>query len=655
MAPVLEPDPTAELREPLVIRPTSETIIWDTYRRWISTHRDLPLLLNQWANVVRWEMRTRPFLRTSEFLWQEGHTAHASEAEAQAETARMAGVYRSFIEGCLAVPVVLGCKSSAERFAGAVDTLTCEAMMQNGWALQAATSHFLGQNFAKAFDVKFADEKGVRDWVWATSWGASTRLIGATIMSHSDDTGLVLPPAVAPTQVVVLPLITKQAADKEPALLAAAEAVAARLQGKPVASPSPSAAAAAPADAAAGSVTNTAAAPTAAVDRFAAWLPPPSFPPVRVAVDADLRTPPGSRFFAWERAGVPLRLEIGPRDLDAGTVSARTRVPVPLPVAGLEVAAPAAASASGAPTAAAPAAAAAAASSGAGAGAGVAAAAAPTAAAGPAAAPFVGERFSFTGDRFTLRADASLPAAVAALLAAVQRQLFANALARTASNVLPVASADEVYAVAAEHAAGAAQADLHDHDDAAVAAGSSAPAAAAANAAPAAPPSADASAGKAASSAAGGKGGKSGGKGGKGNAATSATTQAQLQPLRPHPWIIAPLADDPAVDTALKERKLTVRCFPAALPEADSASLPVIAAGATVGVAPATSSVSSARAVIDDDSSHRTWAAVLAAALSRPDASPAAVAAVRDGLAGRGRCIVTGRDGCRVAIIGRAF
>lgn len=161
-APVLEPDPTAELREPLVIRPTSETIIWDTYRRWISTHRDLPLLLNQWANVMRWEMRTRPFLRTSEFLWQEGHTAHASEAEAQAETARMAGVYRAFIEGCLAVPVVLGSKSSAERFAGAVDTLTCEAMMQNGWALQAATSHFLGQNFAKAFDVKFADETGAR-------------------------------------------------------------------------------------------------------------------------------------------------------------------------------------------------------------------------------------------------------------------------------------------------------------------------------------------------------------------------------------------------------------------------------------------------------------------------------------------------------------
>lgn len=437
--------------------------------------------------------------------------------------------------------------------------------------------------------------------MWATSWGASTRLIGATIMSHSDDTGLVLPPAVAPTQVVVLPIITKQAADREPALLAAAEAVAARLQGRPVASA---------ASAAAATAGGAAAAAAAVVDRFASWLPPPSAPPVRVAVDADLRTPPGARYFAWERAGVPLRLEIGPRDLDAGTVTARTRVAVPLPVAGLEVVA--------------------------------AATAAPAAtSAGPAPAP----QF---GDRFTLRADGSLPAAVMALLAAVQRQLFANALARTASNVVPVASADELYAIAAEHAAGAAQADLHDHDDAPVS--SSVPASSAA-AAPAATVAAlaHASAAKAAA-AASGKGGKSSGKGGKGNSAAAASA-APLQPLRPHPWVIAPLADDPAVDAALKERRLTVRCFPAALPEAHCVATSAYAADAAASAA---SSALSA-AVIDDDSSHRTWAAVLAAALARPDASPAAVAAVRDGLAGRGRCIVTGREGCRVAIIGRAF
>ena len=199
-------DPAAKLEEELIIRPTSETIIWNTYRNWIHSYRDLPLLCNQWANVVRWEMRTRLFLRTAEFLWQEGHTAHATREEAEAEAKKMQGVYVQFAENYMAMPVIKGVKSDSERFAGALDTYTIEAMMQDGKALQAGTSHFLGQNFGKAFDVTFVDKEGKNDYAWATSWGVSTRLIGALIMSHSDDNGLVLPPHLAPIQVVIIPI-----------------------------------------------------------------------------------------------------------------------------------------------------------------------------------------------------------------------------------------------------------------------------------------------------------------------------------------------------------------------------------------------------------------------------------------------------------------
>lgn len=199
-------DPEAKLEEELIIRPTSETIIWNTYRNWIQSYRDLPILINQWANVVRWEMRTRLFLRTAEFLWQEGHTAHATKAEAEEESQRMLEVYAEFAEKYMAMPVVRGVKSASERFAGAIDTYAIEALMQDGKALQAGTSHFLGQNFAKAFDVKFTDKEGKQDYVWATSWGVSTRLIGALIMAHSDDNGLVLPPKLAPYQVVIVPI-----------------------------------------------------------------------------------------------------------------------------------------------------------------------------------------------------------------------------------------------------------------------------------------------------------------------------------------------------------------------------------------------------------------------------------------------------------------
>ncbi len=199
-------DPESKLEEELIVRPTSETIIWDTYRDWVQSYRDLPILLNQWANVVRWEMRTRLFLRTMEFLWQEGHTAHATEQEARDETVRMLEVYRSFAEDYMAMPVHTGLKSESERFAGAVETYCIEAMMQDGKALQAGTSHFLGQNFAKAFDVRFQDKDGKEKYVWATSWGVSTRLIGGLIMTHSDDNGLVLPPRLAPTQVVIVPI-----------------------------------------------------------------------------------------------------------------------------------------------------------------------------------------------------------------------------------------------------------------------------------------------------------------------------------------------------------------------------------------------------------------------------------------------------------------
>ena len=199
-------DPEAKLEEELIIRPTSETIIWNTYRNWIQSYRDLPILCNQWANVMRWEMRTRLFLRTAEFLWQEGHTAHATREEAEIEAKKMQGVYADFAENYMAMPVIRGVKSESERFAGALDTYTIEAMMQDGKALQAGTSHFLGQNFGKAFDVTFVDKEGKTDYAWATSWGVSTRLIGALIMSHSDDNGLVLPPHLAPIQVVVIPI-----------------------------------------------------------------------------------------------------------------------------------------------------------------------------------------------------------------------------------------------------------------------------------------------------------------------------------------------------------------------------------------------------------------------------------------------------------------
>ena len=199
-------DPAARLEEELIIRPTSETIIWNTYRNWISSYRDLPILCNQWANVMRWEMRTRMFLRTAEFLWQEGHTAHATREEAEAEAVKMLGVYADFAEKYMAVPVIKGVKSANERFAGALETYTIEAMMQDGKALQSGTSHFLGQNFAKAFDVKFINKNNELEYVWATSWGVSTRLMGALIMTHSDDNGLVLPPKLAPIQVVIVPI-----------------------------------------------------------------------------------------------------------------------------------------------------------------------------------------------------------------------------------------------------------------------------------------------------------------------------------------------------------------------------------------------------------------------------------------------------------------
>lgn len=199
-------DPEAKLEEELIVRPTSETIIWNTYKNWVKSYRDLPILINQWANVVRWEMRTRLFLRTSEFLWQEGHTAHANEKEAIEEAERMLEVYADFVENFMGVPVIKGVKSPSERFAGAIETYCIEAMMQDGKALQAGTSHFLGQNFAKAFDVKYQSKEGKQEFVWATSWGVSTRLIGALIMSHSDDNGLVLPPNIAPIQVVIIPI-----------------------------------------------------------------------------------------------------------------------------------------------------------------------------------------------------------------------------------------------------------------------------------------------------------------------------------------------------------------------------------------------------------------------------------------------------------------
>jgi prolyl-tRNA synthetase len=272
----VEPDPASKLEEPLVVRPTSETIIWHMYGQWIQSWRDLPILINQWANVVRWEMKTRPFLRTAEFLWQEGHTAHATKDEAMAEAKQMLGVYTAFAREILAIPVIPGVKSASERFAGADETFTIEALMQNGWALQAGTSHFLGQNFAKAFDVTFTNTQGERELVWATSWGVSTRLIGAVIMTHSDDTGLVLPPKVAPLQVVITPIWKGEGEKAE--MLAFAEKVRAALA-----------------------------------------------PRFRVKVDDRDNLKPGAKYFEWERKGVPLRLEIGPRDVKNGAVFAAPR------------------------------------------------------------------------------------------------------------------------------------------------------------------------------------------------------------------------------------------------------------------------------------------------------------------------------------------
>ena len=269
-------DPEAKLEEELIVRPTSETIIWNTYKNWIQSYRDLPILINQWANVVRWEMRTRLFLRTAEFLWQEGHTAHASEAEAREETAKILEVYRTFAEEWMAMPVLTGPKSDGQKFPGAVETLCIEAMMQDKKALQAGTSHFLGQNFAKAFDVKFQNTEGELEYAWATSWGVSTRLIGGLIMTHSDDSGLVLPPRLAPIHVVIVPIYKKEA--EKAAVLEAARKLEASIKELPI----------------------------------AAWL---NYEPVVVRVDDREQFQPGYKFFEWEVKGVPVRVEIGPKDI----------------------------------------------------------------------------------------------------------------------------------------------------------------------------------------------------------------------------------------------------------------------------------------------------------------------------------------------------
>ncbi|MDA9277266.1 proline--tRNA ligase [Flavobacteriaceae bacterium] len=270
-------DETAKLEEELIVRPTSETIIWDTYRKWIQSYRDLPLLINQWANVVRWEMRTRLFLRTTEFLWQEGHTAHATKSEAIAESQQMMNVYADFVENHMAVPVVKGLKTESERFAGALETYCIEALMQDGKALQAGTSHFLGQNFAKAFDVKFANKEGKQEYVWATSWGVSTRLMGALIMTHSDDNGLVLPPKLAPDQVVIVPIYRND--EQFDAVSDLANNLMKDLRAKGV----------------------------------------------RVKFDKRDTHKPGWKFNEYELKGVPLRIAIGPKDLEKGTVEMARR------------------------------------------------------------------------------------------------------------------------------------------------------------------------------------------------------------------------------------------------------------------------------------------------------------------------------------------
>jgi prolyl-tRNA synthetase len=270
-------DPDAKLEEELIIRPTSETIIWNTYKNWIQSYRDLPLLINQWANVVRWEMRTRLFLRTAEFLWQEGHTAHATKEEAEQETRMITDLYASFVEDYMGIPVLKGTKSEAEKFAGAVETQAIEALMQDGKALQAGTSHFLGQNFAKAFDVQFTDKTGKLEHVWSTSWGVSTRLIGALVMAHSDNNGLVLPPNLAPIQVVIVPIYKGE--NQLDQISESAKNIKAELEK------------------------------------------------LGIAVKYDDRDThkPGFKFAEYELKGVPLRIAIGPRDIDNGTVELARR------------------------------------------------------------------------------------------------------------------------------------------------------------------------------------------------------------------------------------------------------------------------------------------------------------------------------------------
>ncbi len=270
-------DPEAKLEEELIVRPTSETIIWDTYRKWIQSYRDLPLLINQWANVVRWEMRTRLFLRTAEFLWQEGHTAHATKDEAIEEAELMMNVYAQFAENYMAIPVIKGTKTESERFAGALETYCIEALMQDGKALQAGTSHFLGQNFAKAFDVKFAAKDGTLDYVWATSWGVSTRLMGALVMTHSDDNGLVLPPNLAPDQVVIVPIYRSE--EEFAAVDVEARRLMKELRAKGI----------------------------------------------RVKYDNRDTQKPGWKFNEYELKGVPVRIAIGPKDIEKGTVELARR------------------------------------------------------------------------------------------------------------------------------------------------------------------------------------------------------------------------------------------------------------------------------------------------------------------------------------------
>lgn len=270
-------DPEAKLEEELIVRPTSETIIWNTYKNWIQSYRDLPILVNQWANVVRWEMRTRLFLRTAEFLWQEGHTAHATEAEAMEEAIKMMHVYADFAENFMGVPVIKGTKSANERFAGALETFCIEALMQDGKALQAGTSHFLGQNFAKAFDVTFVDKSNKQDYVWASSWGVSTRLMGALIMTHSDDNGLVLPPKLAPFQVVIVPIYKNE--EQLSAITEKVDTIISALKAKGIS----------------------------------------------VKFDNNDTKKPGWKFAEYELKGVPVRLAIGARDIENGTIEVARR------------------------------------------------------------------------------------------------------------------------------------------------------------------------------------------------------------------------------------------------------------------------------------------------------------------------------------------